>query len=153
MENAGELCLQQDFPNGPTENFAATEFPPLSQLEDKTLLLDCLMMGSSQQSSNPFQRKGIGSRLVKTLIDWAKLKGWERIEVDAFEDLPLIYEITGSAGRTFWQKLGFHIVDPHPDPYLQEHSDFVQKLEEQAVSWGISREKAKDRIVMRYDLT
>jgi hypothetical protein len=152
MERAGELCLQQDYPNGPAEDFADTDFPPLSRLEDKTLAIHCFMTGSPQQKENPFQRKGIGNGMVKSLITWAKARGWERIEVDAFEDLPLIYEITGSAGYPFWEKLGLRIVDRHPHPYLQEPSDFLETLEKQAVSVGIPAEKARDRIIMRLDL-
>ena len=152
MDSAGEMCLQQDFPNGFADDFAETEFPPLQEIEDKTLAIHCLMTGSPQEEENPFQRRGIGSRMVKFLIEWAKTKGWEHIEVDAFEDIPLIYEMTGSAGITFWEKLGFCIVDRHPHPYLQERNEFIVKLEEQAISAGISPERAKDRLVMRLDL-
>jgi hypothetical protein len=153
MHDAGELCLQQDFPNGPVDDFAEMEFPPLEKIDNKTLAIHCLMTGSSQQEENPYQRKGIGTRMVNFLNEWAKTKGWERIAVDAFEDIPLIYEITGSAGYTFWQKLGFRVVDRHPHPYLQERNEFVVKLEEQAKSVGISQERAKDRLVMLLDLT
>jgi GNAT superfamily N-acetyltransferase len=153
MKDAGEMCLLQDYPNGPAQDFFETEFPPLERMEDKTLAVHCFMTGSSQQEENPYQRKGVGTRMVRYLIDWAKDNGWERIEVDAFEDLPLIYEITGSAGLSFWQKLGFHIVDRHPHPYLQDRNEFVKELEEQAESVGISPEKAKDRIVMRLELS
>ena len=153
MKDAGEMCLLQDYPSGPIADFAETEFSPLEEIENKTLAIHCLMTGSSQQEKNPFQRKGIGSRMVRFLVQWAKDKGWEHIEVDAFEDLPLVYEITGSAGISFWQKLGFHIFDRHPHPYLQERNEFVVQLEEQAESVGISLEKAKDRIVMHLDLT
>ncbi len=34
-------------------------------------------------------------------LQWARAHGWDRIEVDSFEDLPVIYETTGSAGHTF----------------------------------------------------
>ena len=152
MESAGEMCLQQDYPNGPVNDFAETEFPPLEEIENKTLAVHCLMTGSPQQKKNPFQRKGIGTRMVRSLIQWAKTNGWEHIEVDAFEDIPLIYEMTGSAGHIFWQKLGFQIADRHPHPHLQESNDFVVKLEEQAKSIGISSERAKDRLVMRLDI-
>ena len=152
MQSAGEMCLQQDLPNGPADDFADTEFPPLEQIENRTLAVHCLMTGSPQQEDNPFQRKGIGSCMVRFLIRWAKTSGWERIEVDAFEDIPIIYEITGSAGITFWQKAGFRIVDRHPHPYLQERSEFVESLEKQAAALGIFPERAKDRIVMRIEL-
>lgn len=64
----------------------------------------------------------------------------------------MIYEITGSASYTFWEKLGFHIADRHPHPHLQGQDEFVQKLEEQAKAVGISPERARDRIIMRLDL-
>ena len=153
MIRAGEMCLQQDHPNGPADDFSDMEFPSFEQIEDRTLAVHCLMTGSPQQEENPFQRKGIASSMVRFLIRWAKTNGWERIEVDAFEDIPLIYDMTGSAGHTFWKKLGFRIVDRHPHPHLQERNEFVEKLEEQAKSMGISPERAKDRIVMRLDLT
>lgn len=148
-QGTGGLCLLQDFPNGPSDDLADSDFPPLEYIEDKTLFIHCFMTGSSLQKDNPYQRKGIGTRMVRFIIEWARSHGWERIEVDAFEDLPLIYEITGSAGITFWKKLGFQQVDRYPHPYLQEPSDFVEKLEAQARSMGISPEKAKDKIVMR----
>jgi GNAT superfamily N-acetyltransferase len=153
MSRAGEMCLQQDYPNGPTDDFVDAEFPPLEHIEAKTLAVHCLMTGSPQEKDNPFQRKGIGTRMVRFLIQWAKTNGWEHIEVDAFEDIPMIYEMTGSAGLTFWEKLGFRIVDRHPHPHLQERNEFVETLEEQAKSIGISPERAKDRLVMRLDLT
>lgn len=121
-------------------------------MEDKTLVVHCLMTGSPQQKVNPYQRKGIGTRMVKTLIRWAKANGWGGIEANSFEDLPIIYQITGSAGHTFWEKLGFHMVDRHPHPHLQDGGEFVEALEEQARLVGIPSERARDRLVMRLDL-
>ncbi len=153
MKGAGGLCLQQDPPAGPVENFADSDFPDPAKIEDKTLVVHCLMTGSPQQKENPYQRKGIGSRMVRALIEWAKTNRWERIEADAFEDIPIIYEITGSAGHTFWERLGFHLADRHPHPELQDRSQFVKTLEEQARSIGILPERARDRLVIRLDLT
>ncbi len=90
--------------------------------------------------------------MVRTLIEWAKANGWRHIEADSFEDLPIVYEVTGSAGHTFWEKLGFRVVDRHPHPYLQEPSEFRVTLEEQAKSCGIPLERARDQLVMRLDL-
>ena len=156
LKGAGGLCLQQDHPAGPAEDFADHDFPPLAQIEDKTLVVHCLMTGSPQQRENPYQRKGIGTRMVKALIQWAKANGWERIEADSFEDIPIIYEVTGSAGHTFWEKLGFRMVDRHLHPELQDRSkfaEFITTLEEQAKAIGIPSEQARDRLVMRLDLT
>ncbi|MDP6636755.1 MAG: GNAT family N-acetyltransferase [Phycisphaerae bacterium] len=156
MDGAGYLCLQQDSPAGPTEDFAHSDFPDPAQIEDKTLVVHCLMTGSPQQKENPHQRKGIGTRMAGALIQWAKVNGWERIEADSFEDIPIIYDITGSAGHTFWEKLGFSLVDRYPHPDLQDPSqfdEFITTLEEQAKAIGIPPEKARDRLVMRLDLT
>ena len=152
LEEEGELCLQQDYPNGPSDGLADQEFPPLIQIEDKTLTIHCMMAGSTHVKENPYQRKGLGTRLVSALIQWARARGWEHIRVDAFEDLPVVYEVTGGAGRAFWEKLGFVLEDRHPHPFLQESSEFLDKLLEQAASHGIPREKARDLLVMRFDL-
>lgn len=155
-KGAGGLCLQQDFPAGPAEDFSDNDFPEPAQIEDKTLVVHCLMTGSPQQKDNPYQRKGIGTRMVRALIEWAKVNGWKRIEADSFEDLPIIYDITGSAGHTFWEKMGFLLVDRHPHPDLQDRSrfsEFIKTLEEQAKSIGIPPERAIDQLVMRLDLT
>ena len=150
--NGGWLCLQQNSPFGPADGFVDSDFPEPAAIEDKTLSVHCMMTGSSQQDENPYQRKGIGTRMVRTLIQWAGANDWEHIEADAFEEIPLVYEITGSAGYTFWEKLGFYIADRHPHSHLQGQDEFVQKLEEQAKAIGISPERARDRIIMRLDL-
>jgi GNAT superfamily N-acetyltransferase len=152
MEGAGGLCLQQDDPAGPADDFADYDFPAPAQIGDKTLAVHCLMTGCAQQNENPYLRKGISTSMVRTLIQWAKANGWERIEANSFEDIPIIYEITGCAGHTFWEKLGFSVADRYPHPELREQNPFVIRLEEQARSMGISPAKARDQIVMRLDL-
>ena len=59
MQGAGFLCLQQDFPAGPVDDFATFTFLPRRELADQTLKVHCLMTGSPQQLNNPFQRRGI----------------------------------------------------------------------------------------------
>ena len=60
--------------------------------------------------------------------------------------------MTGCAGHTFWEKLGFHVADRFPHPHFQECGEFVIKIEDQAKAMGIDPEKAKDRMVMRLKL-
>ena len=151
LNGDGGFCLQQDPPNGPAFNLCNSEFPSLEQIDDKTLMIHCMMTGSPQQEENPYQRKGIATQMGKTLIEWAQGKGWRGIEVEAFEDIPIVYEITGSAGQTFWAKIGFRAIDRCPHPELQKRDPFVDTLEKQAVSLGITPERARDRIIMRYD--
>ena len=152
MKGAGFLCLQQDYPAGPEDDFFSRRFPPVDELEDRTLKVHCLMTGSPKQKENPYQRRGIGTRMVKKLVEWAGDMGWSRIEVDAFEDLPIIYEVTGGAGLIFWEKLGFGVVDRFLHPDLTEYDDFIAIIEKQANEAGIDPAKAKESIVMCYEL-
>jgi GNAT superfamily N-acetyltransferase len=152
-KGAGLLCLQQDYPAGPVDDFAEREFPPHTELEDRTLVVHCLMSGSPGESGRQYKRKGIATRMAKGLIQWAGDHGWEGIEANSFEDIPILYQWTGCAGHTFWEKLGFHIADRFPHPHLQERNDFVTKIEEQAKTMGIEPARARDRLVMRLDLT
>jgi len=152
MDGAGHLCLLQEPPAGPVDRFGDCEFPALEEIADKTLAVHCMMTGSSQLRENPHQRQGVGTRLVESLIDWATKSRWHRVVADAFEDLPIVYAITGDAGITFWEKLGFRMIDRHPHPHLQGHSEFAATLEAKARSARIEHERAKDRIVMGRDL-
>lgn len=153
MPGAGGLCLLQDHPSGPADGFAAAAFPPLDGIRDKTIVVHCLMILSPGQKRDSFRRRGIGTRLVRALIRWGQDRGWEGLEADAFEDLPVIYETTGSAGHLFWEKLGFTLADRHPHPALQEPSAFAATLERQAKAAGIDPARARDRLVMRRALT
>jgi hypothetical protein len=121
------------------------------QLKEQTLKVHCLMTGSPGQAENPYQRRGIATAMVQTLIEWAKINDWQRIETDSFEDLPLIYETTGSAGRAFWEKLGFKAADRFPHPQLSDYPEFAARLKEQARSAGVDVNKACDSILMRLD--
>ena len=152
MKDAGEMCLQQDYPNEPIDDFANMEFPPLEQIEDKTLAIHCLMTGSSQQEENPYQRKGLGTSLVHELVHWARDNGWERIETVAYEDLPVLYEITGSAGLTFWEKLGFEVVEKGVEPELQQESDLVHLLRRQVAELGLLPDDVANRYTMCLEL-
>jgi len=150
--DAGGMCLMMDYPAGPSDDFFKGPLPTIEKIQDKTLVINCMMTGSSQQKENPYQRTGVGTRMVDSLILWAREKGWHHIEVEAFEDLPIVYKITGSAGITFWEKLGFVVADRHPHPHLVGHDEFVETLETQAQDLGIAPERARDRIIMRFDL-
>jgi hypothetical protein len=149
------LCLQQTFPNGPADDYVDRDFPLLDTVTDKTLFVHCMMTGSPQQKDNPYQRKGLGSRMVRALSDWARANGWSGIEAHAYADLPCLYAVTGQAGRTFWEKLGFHEIESIIEPAFAEstHEAFVGVLLKEAAERGIDAATAKTRYTMRLDLT
>ena len=147
------MCLQQAFPNGPADDFMENTFPPLDEIADKTLCIHCMMTGSPKQKENPYQRKGIATRMVRTLIEWARQRGWHAIEASAYEDLPCIYTITGQAGKAFWEKLGFRVVETGIEPaFLDgEFGDFVSVLLKEAAERGMDAETAKTKYTMRLE--
>ncbi len=148
------LCMQQVFPDGPADDFIENNFPPLNQITDKTLFVHCMMTGSPQQENNPYQHKGLGSRMARTLIDWAQPRGWNAIEAHAYVDLPCFYAVTGQAGRTFWEKLGFHVIESGIESAFVEDGNkgFVEVLLKEAADRGIDAGTAKTRYTMRLDL-
>jgi GNAT superfamily N-acetyltransferase len=149
-EGAGLLCLQQDHPAGPVADFAEHDLPPLGELVDRTLEVHCLMVGRPGEAR--YKRRGIASRMAARLIDWARENGWAAIQANSFEDIPILYEITGCAGHTFWEKLGFRLADRFPHPHLRERNEFVLQVEAQGKSAGIDPDRVTDRLVMRLEL-
>ncbi|OGO05616.1 MAG: hypothetical protein A2Y73_01065 [Chloroflexi bacterium RBG_13_56_8] len=152
MEEAGFLCLQQAYPDGASERLVRNCFPPLEEMGDKTLLVHCLMVGSPYWEENPYRRKGIGTRLVRALMRWAKDCGWEAIEAFAFEELDVIYDASGATGKRFWERLGFQMVGQDTLPLGGVDEGFVSAMREQAVALGLQPEDAQNRYTMRFEL-
>jgi hypothetical protein len=147
------MCLQQEFPSGPAKDFGRKRFPPLSEIEDKTLVVHCMMLTSGGPEGELVRRKGIGTRMARTLIDWAKAKGWRAIESTAYEDLPIIYAITGQTGRSFWEKLGFQLIRIEHEPALEVESDFILKVRAEARERGLDPATIKNKYIMRLELS
>jgi hypothetical protein len=146
------MCLQQEFPYGPAVDFGRRTFPPLEEIVDKALLVHCMMLVSSESGGEGFRRKGIGTRMARTLIDWATRKGWRSIEATAYEALPMIYTTSGQAGRDFWEGLGFRLVRREREPALEAESEFVLKMREEAVQRGLDPACVPNRYIMKLAL-
>jgi GNAT superfamily N-acetyltransferase len=149
MDGAGSLCLQQSPPGGPSDDFPRCRLPSSDAIDDKTLVVRCLMTGSPKLTENPYQRRGIGTRMARALIQWAIEHGWQGIEARSFEDIASLYAHTGNAGRTFWEKLGFRIVKAGTNPAFQNENDFVRQLREEAIAAGLDPESFKNSYTMR----
>jgi len=146
------LCLQQEFPAGPAEDLTRREFPALGEIVDKTLLVHCMMVAAEGPEGRLLRRRGIGRRMAEALIDWAGANGWRAIEATAYTSVPIVYTISGQAGRSFWEDLGFRLVRTERQPLLEQENEFVQTMREQAAARGIDPSTIANKYVMRREL-
>jgi GNAT superfamily N-acetyltransferase len=144
------FCLQQDPPHGPAAELAETPLPPLGELADRTLRVHCLMLAPGAEAAT--RRRGLGTALARALIAWAHERGWAAIEATAYQDLDLIYALTGQAGRRFWERLGFAVAAEDGEPAFAEDNDWSRTLRAQAQAQGLDPECVSRRYTMRLDL-
>ena len=167
MEKAGNMCLQQFHPAGPAEDFVDEGLPSFDEIEDKTLEVHCVMTsrpyagekemricgGHCLSKTNASARKGIGLKLAKALVAWAREHGWKRIDVTTHPDLDIFYGITGSAGKSFWEKAGFRVVNLRPmSKELWPDENAQALIDSQAKAAGISNDEAWSFIDMACEL-
>lgn len=157
VAKAGQMCLQQAHPAGPADDLVDEELPSPAECEDRILEVHCIMTsrpyagaeemricgGRCLSKTDAGARKGIGLKLAKALVAWAREHGWRRIEVTTHPDLDIFYGITGSAGQSFWAKAGFQVVDVRPMPKELWPDEAARALiDSQAEDAGISSEQA-----------
>jgi hypothetical protein len=155
LEMAGTLgfCMQQTFPSGPPQDFAGASLRPSRELEDRTLAVHCMAAGQPGAGEDPTRRKGLGTRMVRRLIDWARTEGWEAIEATAYADLDVLYAITGAAGRTFWEKIGFRVARTGIEAELRKEGDLLDAMRREAELRGMAPDRLADKYTMRLDLS
>jgi hypothetical protein len=146
------LCLQQEFPNGPADDLARRRLTPLNEIVDKTLLVHCMMVAPDGPGGGSLRRQGIGRRMARALVDWAGANGWQAIEATAYASVPIVYTISGQAGRSFWEGLGFRFVRTGREPLLETENEFVRTMREQAAALGIDPASITDKYTMRREL-
>lgn len=154
---AGMLCLQQEYPAGPSDTLAEQVFPRVEALGDRTLAVHCLMVGAPSREANAYQRRGIGTGLARALAAWAGERGWAAIEATAYADLPIVYAYTGQAGVAFWERLGYRVVETEVEPAFQEASQgelsgFLRTMRQEAEERGVDPETVALRHTMRREL-
>ncbi len=149
-DSGAGFCMLQRPPYGPADDMALRNFPPLDELDDKTLFVHCLHVVSHGQEADRYRRKGLASRLVRELIRWAGEKGWQAIEANAYEEIPLLYDIAGVAGKTFWQKLGFRIICQDIEQAIA--GEFFEVARQSAAFVGIPADQVASRYRMRFEL-
>jgi hypothetical protein len=144
------FCLQQPYPAGPKDGRAAGPFPSLDALPDRTLFVHCLLVVAPPEEPGLFRRKGLATRMALELVRWAREKGWEAIEAHAYEEIPMLYAISGVAGRRFWEKAGFRVARKDTEPAMT--GEILEAVRRDAAAAGIPPERAADRYLMRREI-
>lgn len=143
IPQAGGLCMQQDLPGGPSDDFVALDWPARDALDSQTLRVHCLTVGRPGASDDPYRRRGIGSALVESLLAWARRSGFRRVEAVACPDLPIFWDVSGQAALPFWQRLGFRAERAEPGLSLDEDPwGLVPTILAQAAERGLSPDEA-----------
>ena len=150
-EGGAAFCLQQPYPAGPADGLVGRGFPPLRELAEKTLFVHCMMIVSPKDEPARYKRQGLATRMARELISWAAGKGWHAIEANAYEEIPLLYDIAGVAGKRFWEKLGFAVVVTDTEPGIS--GEILEAVRKDALAAGIPAEDATTRYRMRLELT
>lgn len=99
-------------------------------------------------------RRGVGLKLAKALIPWAREHGWKRIIKVAHPDLDWFYGIWGGGGKEFWEKAGFEVVGTiHASPkWADDDPADTTILRAQAAEKGMTEEAIWTCYRMAYEL-
>lgn len=97
-------------------------------------------------------RRGVGQKLVRGLIDWARERGWVRVVKVAHADVDCLYGQLGGGGRAFWEKAGFRVARSYPFVPEAWAPAFRELAERQGRAKGMTPEQVWTWYRMRYDL-
>jgi len=110
-----------------------------------TLWVQCVMTCPSYQDSEGAAlagaRKGVGLRLARALVLWARERGWRRIVKVAHCDLDWFYGVQGGGGRAFWEKVGFEVTGSFHRRAFDLNDDARALVDAQMVRAGVSEEE------------
>lgn len=125
------------------------------QDDEGTLWVQCVMTCfpyvDSDGAKKAGARRGLGLRLARELVCWAKANGWERVVKVAHCDLDWFYGIQGGGGKAFWRKAGFEVAGTlyQPLKLSEEHGAIVHS---QMVRAGMTDEDVWTWSRMGYEL-
>jgi hypothetical protein len=149
-EGGAAFCLQQAYPAGPRVDLAERSWPAPGDTRERTLFVHCLMIVAPPEKPGLYRRRGLGTRMARELVRWARAEGWDAIEATAYEEIPMLYAIAGVAGRRFWGKLGFRVVRADTEPAMS--GELLEAVQKDAGAAGIPADRAANRYTMRLDL-
>jgi hypothetical protein len=152
MNGAGSTpCLLQPFPVGVSEQLVDNWFPPLTEIQDKTLVIHCWTIAPSFRLESLYALQDLWTHMERELIRWAEEQGWKAIELTAYEDTEVLYAQWGIPGRRFWEERGFRVIKTGQEsaPWFLK---FLNAMQEQMVKRGMNPENAQNKYTLRLEL-
>ena len=106
-------CIQEEHNVEAIANLDLESLPSMEDLPDKSLRIECMMLVHEYDKSKvktDYTGRGIGRRMVETLIEWAKDNGWKRIMARAIPDIKPLLLWKGSYSVERYRALGFRVI-------------------------------------------
>lgn len=107
-------CIQDEKNVEAIARLDLESLPSMEDLLDKSLRIECMMVVHEYDKSKvktDYTGRGIGKRMVETLIAWAKDNGWKRIIATAISDVKPLLLWSGSYSVERFKALGFHVIN------------------------------------------
>lgn len=123
-------CIQEGHNVEAIARLHLESLPLMEDLPDKTLHIKCMMVVREYDKSKvktDYAGRGIGRRMVETLITWAKDNGWKRIIAKAIPDIKPLLLWTGTYSVERYKALGFRVIEETTEKGLLEAAN-SQKL-------------------------
>jgi len=111
-------CIQEEHNVEAIARLDLESLPSMEDLPDKSLRIECMMVVHEYDKSKvktDYTGRGIGKRMVKTLVAWAKDNGWKRIIARAIPDIKPLLLWSGSYSVERYKALGFRVIEETTD--------------------------------------
>jgi hypothetical protein len=89
--------------------------------------------------------------MVRELIRWSIKNKRDAIEANAYEEIPILYAISGVAGKRFWEKLGFRVIRQDIEPGIS--GEILEAVRKDAIAVGIPIRDVTNRYRMQLEIS
>jgi GNAT superfamily N-acetyltransferase len=111
-------CIQEEHQVEALARLDLESLPSLEELPDTSLRIECMMVVREYDKSTvktDYTGRGIGKRMVTTLVAWATDHGWRRIIANAIPDIKPLLLWQGSYSVEQYKALGFRVTEETAD--------------------------------------
>lgn len=114
FDELGNLCVQTKDTIKKLESYNSSKLIAFEDLSPKSLFIHCYQIDSA------YRGQGIAGSMLRTMLRWAKEKGWESVYAYAIPNVkPLLYW-TGDWSVDSYLKMGFEVIEHQQSKELME---------------------------------